>query len=150
MVKVVRAFCWHQNFDPKGLSALPWGYICIKWLKMYIKSELKRDHFETCNKWSKWSGLPVGVKTLSPRGCLLVAFYHCFFIGNNVNISSPCSKTVHTKFTEPLILRGRASPPIWSKNTHFLPSLVWHYFLCSWYTMSSHRIVLLIFLHRVH
>ena len=31
-----------------------------------------------------------------------VAFYHCFSIGNNVNISSPCSKTLHTKFTKPL------------------------------------------------
>ena len=31
-----------------------------------------------------------------------VAFYHCFTIDNNVNISSPCSKTVHTKFIKPL------------------------------------------------
>ena len=33
---------------------------------------------------------------------LVVAFYHCFSIDNNVNISSSCSKTVHTKFTKPL------------------------------------------------
>ena len=31
MVEVVIAFCWHQNFDPKGLSSLASGlYICIK------------------------------------------------------------------------------------------------------------------------
>ena len=82
---------------------------------------------------------------------LKVAFYHCFSIDNDVNISSPCSKTVHTKFTKTsLILRGHPSPPIWSKNIQFLPNSVRHYLLFSRYTMSSHRIVLLIFLHRVH
>ena len=35
-------------------------------------------------------------------GVLVVAFYLCFSIDNNVSISSPCSKTVHTKSTEPL------------------------------------------------
>ena len=29
MVEVVRAFCWHQNFYPKGLSALARGYIHV-------------------------------------------------------------------------------------------------------------------------
>ena len=68
-----------------------------------------------------------------------------FSIDNNVNISSTCSKTVHTKFTKPLILRGHHSPPMWSKNIHFLPNSVRHYLLSSWYTMSSHRIVLSFF-----
>ena len=38
----------------------------------------------------------------APRAPFKVAFYQCFSIDNNVNISSPCSKTVHTKFTKPL------------------------------------------------
>ena len=39
MGKVTRAFCWHQKFVPKGLSALALGlYTYIKSLKMCIKS----------------------------------------------------------------------------------------------------------------
>ena len=42
MVKVIRPFCWHQTFDPKGLSAPVLGlYTCGKALKMCIKSEFK-------------------------------------------------------------------------------------------------------------
>ena len=42
MVKVIRAFCWHQNFVPKGFSALAPGlYTCIKSLKMCIKSDFE-------------------------------------------------------------------------------------------------------------
>ena len=40
MGKVIRAFCWHQKFVPKGLYALAQGlYTCIKSLKMCIKSD---------------------------------------------------------------------------------------------------------------
>ena len=81
-------------------------------------------------------------------GCILP---YVFSIDNNVNISSPCSKSVHTKFTKPVIfLRGHLSPLIWSKNILFLPNSARHYLLRSWYIMSSHRIVQLIFLHKVH
>ena len=42
MVKVVRAFCWHQKFVPKEFSALAPGlYTCLKSLKMRIKSDFK-------------------------------------------------------------------------------------------------------------
>ena len=42
MVEVIRAFCWHQNFVPKGFSALALGlYTCIKSLKMCLKSDLE-------------------------------------------------------------------------------------------------------------
>ena len=40
MVEVIRAFCWHQKFVPKGFSALAPGlYTCIKSLKVCIKSD---------------------------------------------------------------------------------------------------------------
>ena len=29
MTIVMRASCWHQNFGPNGLSALPKGYVLI-------------------------------------------------------------------------------------------------------------------------
>ena len=75
MVEVVRAFCCHQNFDPKGLSALAPGAIYMyKIIKNVYKIRIQIDHFETCNKWSKWSGLSVDIKTLSPGGCLLLAW----------------------------------------------------------------------------
>ena len=42
MVTVIRAFCWHQKFVPKGFSALAPGlYTCIKSLKMCIKSDFE-------------------------------------------------------------------------------------------------------------
>ena len=40
MGKVIRAFCWHQNIVPKGLSVIAAGlYTYIKSLKMCIKSD---------------------------------------------------------------------------------------------------------------
>ena len=43
MVKMIRPFCWDQNFDPKALSAPALGlYIREETLKMCIKSEFKR------------------------------------------------------------------------------------------------------------
>ena len=42
MVEVIKAFCWHQMFVPKGFSALAPGlYTCIKSLKMCIKSDFE-------------------------------------------------------------------------------------------------------------
>ena len=42
MGKVVRNFCWHQNFVPKGLSVPALGlYTCVKSFKMCLKSYLK-------------------------------------------------------------------------------------------------------------
>ena len=42
MGKVIRAFCWHQKFVPKGLYALAPGlYTCIKSLKKCIKSDFE-------------------------------------------------------------------------------------------------------------
>ena len=40
--------------DPKRFSALAPGlYTCIKLLENVYKIRIQRDHFETCNKWSK-------------------------------------------------------------------------------------------------
>ena len=42
MVKVIRAFCWHQTFVPKRFSAFAPGlYTCIKPLKTCIKSDFE-------------------------------------------------------------------------------------------------------------
>ena len=30
MVEVIRAFCWHQIFDPRGLSVPTWDYMHVK------------------------------------------------------------------------------------------------------------------------
>ena len=44
MGKVIRVFCWHQKFVPKGLAALDLGlYTYIKSLKMCIKSDGQSD-----------------------------------------------------------------------------------------------------------
>ena len=42
MVEVIRAFCWHQKFVPKGFSAFAPGlYTCIKSFAMCLKSYFK-------------------------------------------------------------------------------------------------------------
>ena len=42
MGKVIRVFCCHQKFVPKGLYALAQGlYTCIKSLRMCIKSDFE-------------------------------------------------------------------------------------------------------------
>ena len=42
MGKVIRNFCWHQNFVPKGLSVPALGlYTCIKSFEMCLKSNLE-------------------------------------------------------------------------------------------------------------
>ena len=44
MVKVIRPFCWHQTFDPKGLSAPLLGlYTCGKTLKNVYKIRVQRN-----------------------------------------------------------------------------------------------------------
>ena len=54
MVKVIRPFCWHQTFDPKGLSAsAPGLYTCGKILKNVDKIRVQRNVFETYIKWAK-------------------------------------------------------------------------------------------------
>ena len=66
MGKVIRPFCWHQNFVPWGLSvSVPGLYTCIKSWKNCIKSDFSHL-FETCNKWMKWQDISVDIKTLSP------------------------------------------------------------------------------------
>ena len=68
MVKVIRPFCWHQTFDPKGLSAPVLGlYTCGKTLKNEYKIRVQRNVFETYTKWAKWQGLSVDIN-ICPQG----------------------------------------------------------------------------------
>ena len=54
MGKVIRPFCWHQNFVPWGLSApAPGLYTCIKSWKKCIKSDFKNIFLKRAtNEWS--------------------------------------------------------------------------------------------------
>ena len=71
--KVIRPFCWHQNFVPWGLSTpAPGLYTCIKSWKDCFKSDFKDIFFETCNKWMKWQDISVEIKL-----CPLGAVYPC-------------------------------------------------------------------------
>ena len=61
MGKMIRNFCCHKNFDPKGLSVPALGlYTCIKSFKMCLKSYFK-EHFKTCNKWAKWLSVDINI-----------------------------------------------------------------------------------------
>ena len=49
MIKVIKPFCWDQNFDPKALSApAPGG--TEKTLKNVYKIRVQSEYFKTCNK----------------------------------------------------------------------------------------------------
>ena len=54
MGKVIRPFCWHQNFVPWGLSVPALGlYTCIKSWKKCIKSDFKDIFLKLAtNEWS--------------------------------------------------------------------------------------------------
>ena len=70
MVEVIRAFCWHQKFVPKGFSVLtPWLYI-YRIIKNVYKIRCRRDHFKTCNILAKGKGLPIVIKIWSQMDCL--------------------------------------------------------------------------------
>ena len=67
MVKVIRAFCWHQKIALQGVFCPCPGAICMyKIFKNVYKIRFQRDHFETCNIWAKSKGLSIVIKILSP------------------------------------------------------------------------------------
>ena len=69
----------------------------------YLFATMQRDTSIADTGVVQQIGHAVGGNLICISGCPLeVAFYHYFSIDNNVFISSPCSKTVHTKFTKPL------------------------------------------------
>ena len=73
MAKVIRPFCWHQNFVPWGLSALSRSYIHIlNHEKNCIKSDFKDIFFKLAT--NEWSG-----KTflLTSKLCPLGAVFPC-------------------------------------------------------------------------
>ena len=54
MVKVIKLYCWDQNFDPKALSApAPGLYTHEKTLKMCIKSEFSKGFFQNLQQMIK-------------------------------------------------------------------------------------------------
>ena len=72
MGKVIRNFCWHQNFVPKGLSPPALGlYTCIKSFEMCLKSNGKMQDW-----WSRdprYESCPVHLILL-----LVIFFFSCF------------------------------------------------------------------------
>ena len=63
MGKVIRTFCWYQNFVPKGLSVPALRlYTCIKSFKMCLKSYFKEIILNL-----KWKGLSVDIN-ICPQG----------------------------------------------------------------------------------
>ena len=130
MGKVIRPFCWHQNFVLWGLSAPALGlYTCIKSGKKLYKIRLQRHFFETCNKWMKWQDISVDIKTLSPRGLSAPApwLYTCikswiklYKIRHHRNFFETCNKwpkwqyvPVNIKFSSP-----RGCQPLPWRYTH--------------------------------
>ena len=70
MLEVIRAFCWHQKFVPKGFCSCLGAIYMYKLIKNVYKIRFRGDHFETCNIWAKRKGLSVVIKILSLMNCL--------------------------------------------------------------------------------
>ena len=75
MVKLIRPFCWHQNFVPWGLSflasrlySLKHEIYIYKYIYIYI-IRLQSYCFETYNKWVKWQDISVDIK-VCPLGAV--------------------------------------------------------------------------------
>ena len=65
--KVIRAFCWHQNFVPKELSVAALGlYTCMKSFKMCLKSYFKEIVLKLTTN-GQWKGLSVDIN-ICPQG----------------------------------------------------------------------------------
>ena len=63
MGKVIRAFCWHQKFFPKGLYALAPGlYACIKSLKMCINSDFEEIILKLATYGQRENAFPLSSK----------------------------------------------------------------------------------------
>ena len=101
MGKLIRAFCWHQKFVPKGLYALAPGlYTCIKSLKMYIKSDFEEIILKLATNGQSDKGFPL-TSTFVPKGLSAPALglYTC--IKALKCIPGP---VVRWAFTGPLVL----------------------------------------------
>ena len=68
MGKVIRDFCWHQNFVPKGLSVPALGlYTCIKSFKMCLKSYFKEIVLKLATNGQNDEGFLL-TSTIVPKG----------------------------------------------------------------------------------
>ena len=68
MGKVIRNFCWHQNFVPKGLSVPAMGlYTCIKSFKMCLKSYFKENVLKLATNGQSDKGFLL-TSTFVPKG----------------------------------------------------------------------------------
>ena len=68
MGKVIRNFCWHKNFVPKGLSVPALGlYTCIKSFKMCLKSYFKEVFLKLATNGQSDKGFLL-TSTFVPKG----------------------------------------------------------------------------------
>ena len=101
MGKVIRNFCWHQNFVPKGMSVCALGlYTCIKSFKMCLKSYFKEIVLKLATNGQSDKGFLL-TSTFVPKGLSAPALglYTC--IKALKYIPGPC---VRWAFTGPLVL----------------------------------------------
>ena len=82
-----KGFLLTSKVCPQGVNCPCHGVIYMyKIIKNVYKIRFRRDHFETCNIWSKRKGLSVVIKILSPVDCLPLPGAICI-------IESPHDKT---------------------------------------------------------
>ena len=79
MGKVIKAFCRHQKFVPKGLYALALElYTCIKSLKMCIKSDFEEIILKLATNGQSDKGfLLISIFVLKGLSCPCPGLYTC-------------------------------------------------------------------------
>ena len=126
MGKVIRNFCWHQNFVPKGLSVPALGlYTCIKSFKMCLKSYFKEIVLKLATNGQSDKGFLL-TSTFVPKGLSAPALglYTC--IKALKYLPGP---GVRWAFTGPLVLWFVVYSVAFDKSGYFIK--VHAYFLYS-------------------
>ena len=124
MGKVMKNFCWHQNFVPKGLSVPALGlYTCIKSFKMCLKSYFKEIVLKLATSGQGDKGFLL-TSTFVPKGLSAPALglYTCIKALKYIPGSG-----VRWAFTGPLVLWFRITEtPDWKWNGKVCAFRHWH------------------------
>ena len=106
MGKVIRNFCLHQNFVPKGLSVPALGlYTCIKSFKMYLKPYFKEIVLKLATNGQSDKGFLL-TSTFVPKGLSSPALgLMTFYMYKSIKIytRTRCQVSVY-RTTGPLVI----------------------------------------------
>ena len=123
MGKVIRAFCWHQEFVPKGLYALaPRLYTCIKSLKMCIISDFEEFILKPATYGQREKAF-----LLSSKFCPQCVVYYCPGLYTCGKYEKTCIKSDFKEIVLKLATNGQSDKGFLLTSTFFPQGVVCPY-----------------------